>query len=412
MDSEALIGRLRAQHTPTKSSSVPGDFVELLKGLLDAAQIKAEVMLGGSYAKGTYLEGDHDIDVFVRFDHSYADKEMPDLLGLALGGWEGLRRVHGSRDYFQLEKGGFSFEIVPVLKVEAPGEARNVTDVSPLHVRYVRDAISKEPLIAADIRLAKLFCKAARVYGAESYIGGFSGHVLDNLIIHYGSFLSLLEAASRWPAKVFIDPLGRRKDASALSPAKRAGPLVLLDPIQPDRNAAAALTSERFEAFKDAARAFLEAPDDSFFVREPLSPETVAKDHPDDPSLCYELLPLEGSKDVVGTKLFKAHGFILRLAREAGFTLLDEGFEFDGRRAFCFLVVKERRLPSEVELQGPPLSARRDAQRFRDAHDRVQERQGRLFALEPRPVRTLKSLFSAALKDPYVKERVSGAKTI
>ena len=407
MDPESVIETMRTSVEPRGRSERPAQFVDLLSSLLAAANIKAEVMLGGSFAKGTYLEGDHDIDVFVRFDASYSDTEMPDLLQLAISGMGDVHRIHGSRDYFQLRKEGLLFEIVPVLKVDEPSAARNTTDVSPFHVQYVVEKINASPQLAGDIRLAKLFCKAAKVYGAESYLKGFSGHVLDNLIIHYGSFLALLRASSSWQGQVFIDPLGTHADASFLNEAKRAGPLVLLDPIQPERNAAAALSKEKFAVFKAAAKDFLANPSPSFFEVVHLAEDVVKERYPKEPSLSYRLKPVKGSKDVAGTKLFKAHEYLCKQAKKAGFAVLDQGFEFDGNEAFCFLVVDKEPLAAKEERMGPPIAAKKDVAKFREVHGAaVMEKDGRLYALVSREYRTLQALFAGVQKGAYWAERV------
>lgn len=410
---QQVIDCLRKDVTPAQVSDVPQGVVDRINKVLVEQDVHAEAMLGGSFAKGTFLEGDHDIDVFVRFAASYPDKKLADLLEQVLA-FAHPKRIHGSRDYFQFDLDGFAFEVVPVLRVDQAADARNVTDVSPLHVAHVRAAIAAKPLLAADIRLAKRFCKSAKVYGAESYVNGFSGHVLDNLVLHYGSFLGLLLAAASWPDTVFIDPAGSRKDASYLNEAKRSGPLVLLDPIQPDRNAAAALSIERFRMFRERAKAFLAAPEVSFFQVVPLGKEQVQKWFSDRPFLCYTLVPLDGSKDVVGTKLLKAHQFLVKTAKSCGFSVVADGFEFSGRQAFAFLVVKDEPLSVLAEHRGPPLTVAQDADRFRAAHEshEIREVAGRLVALVPRPARTLKKLFSLVVNDQYFSSRTVVAKII
>lgn len=415
MDVDSLVQELRRQFRPGRRSPVPERFLALLNSLLAKRQVKAEAVLGGSYAKGTYLEGDHDVDVFVRFAKGVPDASFADLLASALEGLAGVRRIHGSRDYFQLSWEGFFFELVPVLALDDAAQAVNVTDVSPLHVGYVRDRLRKKPLLADDIRLVKLFCKAAKVYGAESYINGFSGHVLDLLVIQYGSLLGLLAAAAAWPAKVFVDPSGKRRDALLLPEAKRLSPLVLLDPIQPARNAAAALSKECYDRFRTAAKEFLKSPSREFFVAKPLSKAVVVARFPSKPSLCYALAALaDQSKDIAGTKLLKAHRYLVRQARLAGFGVLGEGFEFDGREAFCFLVVEREPLASTFVRDGPPASQKLDAERFRQAHRgrEVFEQGGRLQVRLQRPFTTLAGLFGALATGEYVKGRSSRAKII
>jgi len=394
-------------------------FVNQLNKELARRNILARAMVGGSTAKGTFLKGDHDVDVFVRFNnrvYKARSDELSDLLEGALP--EGTERIHGSRDYFQAKRDGLLFEIVPVLSIAKAADAVNVTDASPLHVAYVLDRLKKRPRLAADIRLAKQFCKAAKVYGAESYINGFSGHVIDLLVFRYGGFIPLLNAVRSWRAPVVLDPEKHHKDPLfALDKAKRLGPLILVDPIQPTRNAAAALAQEKFDRFREAAASFLEKPALKFFTVEPLTPTRVKDEYAKRngsfgvPTRLFllESKPLEGKDDVVATKLLKAHERIVAQARRAGFDVLDEGFEYNrkARTAIHYYVFPAKALSVTEERAGPPVRAKKDAMRFREKHPNAYERKGRLYAKEKRAHRTPMSFLAAAVTDPYVKERVA-----
>ena len=49
----------------------------LIKKEIDKKNIKASVFLGGSFAKDTLLKSEnYDVDIFIRFDSKYKDKEM------------------------------------------------------------------------------------------------------------------------------------------------------------------------------------------------------------------------------------------------------------------------------------------------------------------------------------------------
>src|SRR3989338_153761 len=165
----------------------------------------ASAMLGGSIAKGTWLSGNNDIDIYVRFNKDSAEKDISKLLENALKSFKGVKKVHGSRDYFQIDNDNLIVELIPILKIGSPGEAKNITDISPLHVEWVTKALFKKPNLADDIRLAKSFLGAAGIYGAESYIHGFSWYSVEILIIHYGGFERFLKAASKWKNKTIID---------------------------------------------------------------------------------------------------------------------------------------------------------------------------------------------------------------
>jgi len=68
-------------------------------------------------------------------------KEISKLLGEVLG--NKAKKIHGSRDYYQLIVHGIIFEIIPVLKVKKPEHAKNITDLSYFHVNYINKKIRK-----------------------------------------------------------------------------------------------------------------------------------------------------------------------------------------------------------------------------------------------------------------------------
>src|SRR3989344_8494663 len=51
-----------------------------LNAELKRRKLKADAIIGGSVAKGTFLSHDHDVDLFVRFHFSYADADLSTLL--------------------------------------------------------------------------------------------------------------------------------------------------------------------------------------------------------------------------------------------------------------------------------------------------------------------------------------------
>jgi tRNA nucleotidyltransferase (CCA-adding enzyme) len=208
---------------------------------LQRSKINAYVMLGGSAAKGTFVKHDFDCDVFVRFQYDeYKNNDISSMLEKSLKKIKKItiERVHGSRDYFQGTWHGMNFEIIPVLYVIHPHQAQNITDMSPLHVEWLNQHINET--LRDEILLTKLFCKAQKVYGAESYINGFSGHVIDLLTIYYGSFKNLLKAAELWEEKHFITMTSHNVRIQDLNQDKVLSPIILIDPVQPNRNAAAA----------------------------------------------------------------------------------------------------------------------------------------------------------------------------
>lgn len=382
-----------------KAKKHVGAFISLLRAELKRLAIDAKVLPGGSYAKDTWLAGDFDVDVFVKFHVKYeGEKNISDLLESALLKFS-PDRVHGSRDYFRVEN-DVSFEVVPVLDIRRPEQARNVTDFSPWHVKWV-NAEGRE--LKDDIRLAKQFCKAAKCYGAESYIGGFSGHVVDILVVYYGGFLKFLRAAIKWSLskKVVIDynKVYRSKALFVLNESKIQGPLVVIDPVQPERNAAAALTEENVLRLQRAADRFLKDPSEDFFVIRPFDPK-------DCPGIVVRVEPLEGKRDVVGAKMVRAFEYVKRALDDFG--VKDAGWEWNNT-AFWWFVLKQEALPKMVEHRGPPLDQKEHVVEFRKKYEDTFMRDGVVYARVERKFTSAREHIKHLLKSKFVKERVTSA---
>ena len=74
-----------------------------------------------------------------------------------------------------------------------------------------------------------------------------------------------------WKDKVIIDPENYYKGRNILdemNKSKTYSPIVIIDPVQAERNAAAALSIEKFESFKAASLQFLRNPSVKFFEKE------------------------------------------------------------------------------------------------------------------------------------------------
>ncbi len=382
------------------------DTIKKINSLLKKNKIKAECIAGGSYAKGTILKNDFDIDLFVRFDYAYKEKDISKILGKVLKPLK-PELVHGSRDYYQLKIKNLLFEIVPVLRINDYKQAVNVTDMSPLHVNYVKKHLKKKPLLTDEIRLAKQFCKAGNIYGAESYIRGFSGHVLDLLIIYYSGFENLLMQASVWGSKAIIDPgVHLKNPLKQLNKAKTQSPLIIVDPVQPDRNAAAAISRETFEVFKQKAKEFLGKPSDQYFEIKKLCIKELKSKAKKDWLIAIKVKPLKGKEDVIGAKIMKCFEHIHKQLKKHDFNILESGWEFD-KQSILYYIVKKEKLSDKVLLRGPPVKEKIGVKRFKSKHKKVFEKKGRLYVEEKRKYKSPEKLVKDLIKEDYIKQRVA-----
>jgi tRNA nucleotidyltransferase (CCA-adding enzyme) len=388
------------------------EILKKINAALRKNKIKAAAVAGGSYAKGTLIKDDYDIDIFVRFKYSYKDEDISKLLAQVL---KPLRPdlVHGSRDYFHVKNDKMTFEIVPVLECKDPKKAVNVTDMSPMHVDWVRKQLKNKPKLADDIKLAKQFCKASKLYGAESYIMGFSGHVLDILVIHYNGFLNLLKQAAKWQDRIVVDfnnYYGGRA-LNELNRSKTVSPLIVIDPILPARNAAAAMSRENYDRFKQAAKDFLAKPSEKYFEKKELTEAELKKLAAGNRLAYLSVTAKKGKVDIIGAKLLKCFSFIKQELEKNDFRLLDSGWGWDKKtKAFFWYIIRPEALSEYIRVMGPPMHEKSHVERFRQKHKDTFVEGNRIYTNIRRKFRQLEPFFSDVIKDSNVKERVAGVK--
>jgi tRNA nucleotidyltransferase (CCA-adding enzyme) len=357
---------------------------------------KADVFVGGSIAKKTLIKKDkYDVDIFVRFDKSYKDKEISEILNKLLNG----KRIHGSRDYFQIEKEDAVFEIVPTIKISRPEQARNVTDLSYFHVKYVKNKIKNKKL-AREIMLAKAFCYANSCYGAESYIKGFSGYALELLIIHYGSFLKFLKE-TKDKEKIIIDPEKHYKNKKDImlevNESKLQSPIIFVDPTYRQRNALAALSEETYRKFRETAKKFLENPDEGFFEKKDIETE-LKKRYKD--LIIIETKTERQKGDIGGSKLKRFHEYMIyRLKRD--FEIKKSEFEYieEENTAKNYFVLKQKK---EIIIEGPPVNSKANMNSFKKKHKKTFAKKGRIYSREKS--RNFSEFFKELKKDRTLKE--------
>jgi len=404
MKYQSVMEKVLKKIKPGKKSKVIEQVLEEINEALRENSIKAKAIVGGSFAKNTYLKDKFDVDIFVKFHlKAYKGHALSPLLQPALKRFT-PEVIHGSRDYFQFEKDGVSFEVVPVLDIKRPEEADNIMDYSPLHVSWVMRNIRD---LQDDVRLAKQFCKACGVYGAESYIRGFSGHTLDILVIHFKGFLNFLKAAAEWGEKVVIDHgnYHKGKALEILNVAKTQSPIVVIDPVFHERNAAANLNTEKFEQFKECTKAFLKNPSEKFFIEKKVDLAGLEKKG----AVILTITPRKGRKDVAGSKLLKVYEFINKGLKDYG--VIESGWEWDEDATMWFLVEKKELDPTFIH-EGPPLEQRPFVAAFKKKHKKTFEEKGKIKAEVKRDCTTIKKCLSFLLRDDYVTERIKKGKIV
>ncbi len=233
---------------------------------LDEEGLGGEVALVGSTARDTWLSGDRDIDVFLLLPPEL-DREEFERVGLEVGKtvFPGGTVEYAEHPYVQGEKEGYDVDIVPCYDLDSTDELRSAVDRTPFHNEYVKGA----DVEGDEVRLLKAFARGAGVYGSDLRTRGFSGYLCELLVLHYGSFESVVEAAADWTPPVSVEFAEPTTD-------DLEGPIVVVDPVDPSRNVASVVSEDSFARSVHAARGWLADPDETHFF--PDEPEPMTED--------------------------------------------------------------------------------------------------------------------------------------
>jgi tRNA nucleotidyltransferase (CCA-adding enzyme) len=385
------------KETFDKINSNAKGFVKELNSKLKKKGINAEVFVGGSLAKGTLVKKNkydpenkfsdsqtsgkevYDVDIFVRFNEKYDGGKISALLGKVLG--KKAKKIHGSRDYYQQVINGIIMEIIPVINIKKPADAKNVMDLSYFHVSHVLKKMKGKKKLADEIVLAKSFCHAQNCYGAESYIRGFSGYALELLICHYGSFEKFLKEVAKYnkSKKIIIDDSKFYKKTNVLyelNESKVNSPIILIDPTYKQRNALAGLSDETFYRFKEVVKKFLKNPNSKFFEIKDIDKELRAK-YKDK----LKIVGVKTSKqigDIAGTKSKKfLEFFSYALKKEFVVNLAEFNYDDENNIAKFYFVLEKKK---DELVRGPFVHDKKNVARFKRVHKKTVVKKGSVYS--------------------------------
>ena len=341
-----------------------------LRALLAREGLWGEVRLEGSLAKDTWLSGEADVDIFVRFKPDVPRKffrtRFLELAKEAARGFEQIERF-AEHPYLECYANGIRINIVPCYAVE-PGAWLSATDRTPYHTEYVKAHLNER--LKGEVRLLKKFMKGIGAYGAELRTGGFSGYLCELLVIYYGGFLETLRAASRWRKKTVIDPAGHYRGHEREAVELFMHHLIVVDPVDPGRNAAASVRLEKMALFILAAREFLRRPSELFFFPEGPRHMGVADLRTKIRSRGTSLLAIRIEFDGIAPDIL--WGQLWRTLRALSNMLKNEGFKILRTTAWsdeisnCVLLfeLETASLPIVEKHIGPPIWLEEHVERF------------------------------------------------
>ncbi len=324
----------------------------------------AESMLVGSVAKGTWLRNSLDIDFFLLFPPSYTKEEMAEnVISIGREILENAIVQYAEHPYIRGYYAGYEVDIVPCYKVRKASERISAVDRTPFHTKYVIEHLDNDA--KNEVRLLKQFLKGIGCYGAEAKIEGFSGYLAELLIIKFGSFLDVLKESQKWKGKVILSLNGVRKNFPEN--------FVFVDPVDENRNVAAALSQEKLHLFMFASSQFLKKPSIKFFFPNPPPPineEELQKKLSKFIGVCFKKPNM--ADDILYPQLKKAANNVATLFQQYDFKPLRKAW-YANKYAF-FAVELESIEIDEIKLHmGPPLHEKKHVKSFIEKWKKAEE---------------------------------------
>ena len=308
--------------------------------------------LGGSYAKGTWLPKGADVDIFVRFRESTPGDRFEEIITEV--GFGSLREYspyvrYSQHPFIEAEIRGTRVNVVPFYDVAA-GRWKSAADRSPYHTRFMKDSLT--PAMRSQVRILKRFLKSAGIYGSEIAKQGFSGYVAEVLVLHFGGFGRVARAMSEIGANQVIGEASRGFDT----------PLVIVDPVDGDRNLAAAISGESLGRFILACRAFVRRPTMAFFQdRRPRVSDGCWG------NVLGVRFGFRGrSPDTIWGQARRTVSSLRRQLRQGGFNVLRSAPYADqqGSEAYLFFLLESTRIPRVYVKRGPEFFSRDYSESF------------------------------------------------
>ncbi len=306
------------------------------------------VIIGGSFAKGTWLPGHVDLDIFVKIDPSVADNRF-EKIGLEIGAAATRGYPTGKKfaqhPYTEATVEGVRVNVVPCFAVEA-GDWKSAADRSPFHVKLVEKLpVEKKN----EVRLLKLFMNGVGVYGAEIERQGFSGYVAEVLVMKHESLVSVL----RWFARYAPPANGRI--------------FSLPDPVDEGRDLGIAVSGESLGRMVFASREFLRRPSAAFFRK--MSGRNRRGLRGDVYAVVFS--HKEMSEDTLWGELRKTTKHIVRHLEVQGFKIARSMAASDNTRGSAILLIPEyTELPGMEQRIGPTVDRLKDVEAFMSANSR------------------------------------------
>ena len=376
---------------------------ELMKIILDYASendVDVECKLVGSVAKKTCLKDKADIDIFMAFPLDYPE-DMLKSYGLEFGeycinkvGGKSEKR-YASHPYITGLINEYEIDFVPCYKIKDASELKSAVDRTILHTNYVQSHITDDE--ADEVLLLKKFMSCVNTYGANYMVSGFSGYLCELLILKYHTFENVLEAAAyKWCNSFSFDLEGYGTSDNY------DDPMIAIDPVDANRNVAAALSLQKYSEFIVASRNYLTNPSEAYFNKRSLDIDgnTLIEKFEERETECFVVsfnvpqLPT----DIIYPQINKTMNSLIRVSHMYDFRVIKSRYYIQDDVAHIILEYEIATLPTVKIHRGPMVKDRINGYKFKNKYPDAFIDGKKWVSISKRKYRDIKSMIDNLFK--------------
>ena len=375
-----------------KVDKIAGQVFSLVNNEAEKQKSVVSVHFGGSYAKETWTSEKIDIDIFVKFKTATTEKNF-EKIGRKIG-FDSLKKFkpyvrYSEHPFVEANIDGVGVNVVPCYDVKK-GMWKSAADRSTFHTEFMSEKLSGQ--MKDDIRILKYFLNINKMYGAEIAKQGFSGYVCEVLVYYLGSFENVLKKMAKLQKNEMIGE----------SPRKFESPMVIIDPIDRNRNLGAAISMDNVTNFILVARNFLKKNSISYFKeKSKLSiPKGFAKN-----ILVIQFIYKKRSDDIIYGQIKRAANSIESQLNKEGFNVLRNDSLAYGENIAGLIFLLESITISKNEIRtGPEVFSSDFSSKFININSKKSklmwtDRDGKLQSLQTRRYQNAKSFLNDLIKN-------------
>ncbi|MFX0094126.1 MAG: nucleotidyltransferase domain-containing protein [Candidatus Hodarchaeota archaeon] len=356
------------------------DYFPKIVGENAAAFPVKEVIPVGSTSRNTFLPGSTDLDYFVTLEtdeksllESFTHKVSPKIATVTSA--QKLEYLYAENPYARLiipyKSEVFEVDLVTTVAAQNYEELKEALKISgmartPFHTKWLSPKVKG---LETEIRLLKYWLKQKRVYGTF----GLTGFLCELLLIKYRTFENLLYSLNEGLFSNLVLEFDQSNDKELRKKFSNSK-IIIVDPCDPERNAAAGI--QGFMGDMKVRRLHQQA---EYCLRNPNQMFDLLVVEP--PYINVEI-KIEGRVNSV-----ELYTRLARYATKLRNTLKNEGYNLENvfidTETSSIQLVLERYFQQETIIKGPPIRIKDAAERFRNKHKHVEDRQGWLYAVAP-----------------------------